>query len=423
VRTKRILICAPTMPEFDRESGSRRIYHLITLFREAGWSVTLYAENMSSPERYARILGQQGVMVFGGIHSRWIPDDAYLPNPKRLLVDGRFDVVLVAFWHLAESLLPLIRTCAPRARLIVDSVDLHFLRQARKNFSGGRDGQPPKALELDYASEMVRELNVYAAAEMVLTVSQKEADLINDFLADPAKAHALPDMEELPRSPVPFQDRRGILFIGNYRHPPNVEAVQYLFDEIVPRLDSRLLEIHPLYVVGNAMTEDIAELGGAVAGARMVGWVPSVLPYFNQVRISIVPLTYGAGTKRKIIETLSIGTPCVSTSIGVEGLDVRHGEHALVADDPETFAASIERLLEDEELWHHLASHGRDHVVGPHGSEVVRRCLDGVIESVLEKTPPGAGRPVPVPLTARMRRAKLGLKHLIRTVLVWARRE
>ncbi len=420
---KRALVCSPVMPAFDRESGSRRIFHLIVLLQEAGWSVTFFAENMTGGERYAHILRQRGVMVYGGRHSRGISAE-YLPNPKVLFENGHFDLVLVAFWYVAERLLPMVRSCAPHTRFIVDSIDLHFLRHARKAFS--RDHTLPKALELDYASEMIRELNVYAAVDGVFTVSQKEADLINDFVSDPNKAYAVPDMEELARSPLAFEARKGILFVGNFRHLPNVRAIKYLFGQIVPRIDPRLLQRHPLYVVGNALDEDIHQLGKGIPDVKMVGWVPSILPYFNKACVSIVPLTYGAGTKRKVIETLSVGTPCVSTSIGIEGLALRHGQEILVADDPEAFAAAIETLLDDELLWHRLAEQGRAHIVATHGSEVVRSRLHEALESVMAKKP-GPRDPsmslrwLSNEMAGHMHRAKLGIKHWLRTVRIRAR--
>jgi len=408
------------MPEFDRESGSRRIYHLITLLRDAGWSVSFFAENMTDGERYARLLRRQGVIVYGGIHSRWVSDE-YLPNPKVLIETGHFDLIIVAFWYLAESLLPLIRSSAPHTRVIVDSIDLHFLRRARKAFSRNDPAQPPNMLDLDYASEMIRELNTYARADGVFTVSQKEADLINDFVAAPDRAYAVPDMEELALSPIPFEERKGILFVGNFRHLPNVQAVKYLFGQIVPRLDPRVLQRHPLYVVGNALDEDIHKLGEGIPDVKMVGWVPSILPYFNKARVSIVPLTYGAGTKRKVIETLSVGTPCVSTSIGIEGLALRHGDQIMVADDPEAFATAIETLLDDELLWHRLARQGRAHIVTTHGAEVVRSRLAEAIKNVMAKIPgeevPSTSSPwLSDELAGHIHRAKLGVKQLLRAV-------
>ena len=378
---KRVLICAPLIPEFDRESGSRRIFHLVELFLELGWSVTFFAENMTGAERYARVLRQRGAMVYGGVHSHLISDE-YLPNPIPLLEFGRFDLAVVAFWSLAEELLPLFRSYTPDTRVLIDSVDLHFLRLSRKIFTQDDVTATPNALDNDYASNLTRELNIYAAADGVLTVSQKEADLINDFLATPHHAHAVPDMEELPASPIPFADREGILFVGNFRHPPNVDAVAYLFEEILPRIDSLLLQRHPLLVVGNAMDDAIHALGKDQPHVKMVGWVPSLLPYLNKVGVSITPLRYGAGTKRKVIETLSVGTPCISTHVGAEGLNLKHGQHIWIADDPDGFAAGISRVLSDESLWTRLAKKGRAHILRSHGGKTTRNSLEKALFTI-----------------------------------------
>ena len=425
MRTRRVLVCAPLMPEFDRESGSRRIFHLIELLQASGWSVTFYAENMTEGQRYAHLLQQRGVMVYGGVHSQGIAADAYLPNPRTLLELERFDLAIVAFWYFAEALLPLLRTYTPRTRVLVDSVDLHFLRESRSIFHRKDPASPPPLLGPQFASELVRELNLYASVDGVLTVSQKEADLIDDLLATPHHAHAVPDMEALPPSPVPFKDRNGLLFVGNFRHPPNRQAVRYLFEQIVPLLNPNILEQHPLSVVGNGLTPDVYALGAGVPHVKMIGWVPSIRPYFNQACLSLVPLRYGAGTKRKVIETLQVGTPCIATPIGIEGLGLRHGEHVLVAEDAEAFAASIEALSADEPLWHRLAEQGRAHIMATHSREAVRRALTEALDGVMDKTPRGAQTPTTLAwlsneLAERMQRAKVGVKHVLQTMRIRA---
>ena len=82
--------------------------------------------------------------------------------------------------------------------------------------------------------------------------------------------------------------------------------------------------------------------------------MPSLVPYLQRARISLVPLLHGAGTKRKVLQALAAGTPTVTTSVGAEGLEIRDGKHALIADDPAAFAAAVERLLHDPELWARL---------------------------------------------------------------------
>ena len=116
---------------------------------------------------------------------------------------------------------------------------------------------------------------------------------------------------------------------------------------------------------------------------RLVGWVPSLIPYLDQVRVALVPLRYGAGTKRKLLQSLMLGTPSVSSTVGIEGMGLQDGEHVLVADAPQQFAAGIARLLEDQALWQRLASSGRLHVMATHSRDVARRAFAEVVEAAL----------------------------------------
>ncbi len=373
ITSKRALVCAPRLPEFDREAGSRRLSDLIAFLKEDGWSVSFVAEQADGGERYVRDLEQRGVATYVG----------FTPQTERLIESSEFAVALLTFWNVAEKLIPVLRRLSPATRVIVDSVDLHFVRNARRVFHRMAVSPTPGGLDAGYGSDMVRELNSYAAADAVLTVSDKESVLVNELSADSNLAQTVPQAEDLPLSPILREQRWGILFLGNFRHAPNIGGVEYLCDEIVPRLAPELLEQHPLYVVGNAPTDAVRRCVQAVEHARFVGWVPSVLPYLNNARITVVPLRYGAGTKRKLLESLMVGTPCVSTSAGIEGLDLTHGEHVLIADDPERFASAIERLLTDSGLWQHLAARGREHIMATHSRERARARLREVLASVL----------------------------------------
>jgi hypothetical protein len=125
----------------------------------------------------------------------------------------------------------------------------------------------------------------------------------------------------------------------------------------------------------------------------MIGWVPDVLPYLQRARVSLVPLQFGAGTKRKMIQTLIAGTPCVSTTIGIEGLALRDGEHLLVADDADAFTAAIERLLTDDDLWQRLARDGRKPVEPIHGRAAVADRFATALSDVLDRPVKGAVLP------------------------------
>jgi glycosyltransferase involved in cell wall biosynthesis len=371
---KRALVCAPLLPEFDRESGSRRVYHLIEFLREAGCAVSFIAENpLDGDERYVRLLQQRQVAVYRG----------FGPQTTELFRVGRFDLAIFAFWHLAEAQMDTLRRVSPETRILVDAIDLHWLREARQRFLEGSNGSLKK-LDARFASKMVRELNTYAVADGVLTVSEKEAQTINDMLGDRACAHTVPDYENGTSAGAPFEKRRGVLFVGNFRHDPNLDAVVFLCEEILPKLDPELLAEHPIYIVGNEPTEDVIKYARSSEHVHVLGWVPSLLPYLQNSRVSVVPVRYGAGTKRKLLQAMTAGTPVVSTSMGVEGLSLKHGRHLLIADDATRFARDVERLLRDAKTWERLARQGTEQVIKLHGQDTVRTRFIKALETVLE---------------------------------------
>ena len=358
---RRALVCA-LIPQFDRDTGSRRVLDLITFLQEAGWLVTFVADHSKYDPRYARVLQQRGVAVYTG-SKIWI---------EQLVGQAHFDLAVFGLWHIAEPYVSVIRRVSPATRIIVDSIDLHFLRNARRIFSEGGERGTAGTLDAAYASEMIRELNTYASADGVLAVSQKEADAINDLTGEAGLACALRLCEDLPASTVPWAERRGIFFVGHFPHLPNVGAVEFLCTRVLPRLDRAILDEHPVYIVGDGINEQVRSYGRGLPQVRMVGWVPSVLPYLQRARVSVIPLLFGAGTKGKLIQALMVGTPSVSTTVGIEGLDLHDGEHVLVADDPAAFASAVARLLADEELWQRLACQGQDYIKTLHGRDVVR---------------------------------------------------
>lgn len=372
---KRALVCSYHVAQADRDSGSRRIFDFLRFLVEAGWAVTYYAADGIGNHQDAQRLRQRGVPVYDGT----------MVDFANLVKACDFDLALVAFWGNGDRCLPILREISPRTHVIVDSVDVHFVREVRQTFQQGSISE--SFLQDKHADRFVRELNTYAAADAVLTVSEKEANLINDLIGDSQLAHVAPDGEDLEPSHVPFSQRRGILFVGSFEHQPNVCAVEYLCKDVLPLVDPSILAEQPVYIVGNALTDRVRDFAKDLPDVRMIGWVPFVEPYFASARITVVPLLYGAGTKRKLIQALLVGTPSVSTTIGVEGLNLHGEEHVLIADDPEAFATAMTRLLTDETLWTKLAVNGREHLGASYHVEGARCRFWDVVNKTLANPP------------------------------------
>src|SRR5262249_55383064 len=156
-------------------------------------------------------------------------------------------------------------------------------------------------------------------------------------------------------------------FVGSFEHPPNRDAVAWLCREIVPRMPDDVAREHPVLIVGNGLDDDMRALAPASSPVRMVGWVPAVEPWFAAARMSVLPLLSGAGTKRKLIQSLMWGTPAVTTSVGAEGFDLVPGRHMLLADDPDAFASAVTTLSRDDALWTRMARSGRTAIAKAHG--------------------------------------------------------
>ena len=344
--------------------------------RKNGWDVTFVAATGIHDEADARRLRRLGITVY----------NAEVLDVGSLAATARFDIALFAFWQIAEYMAPLFRANSPNTRIVVDSVDVQFLRDARRAFRLGPSGGPVALLGGDYGDEIVGELNVYAAADCVLTVSQAEAELIGSLANDRTLTHCVPDSEQPAATSVGFEARSGMLFVGSFQHPPNADAVRYACEEILPLMPEELRRQHPLYVVGDSLGESVRGYADGLDNVRLVGWVPTLTPYYERARVVLVPLRYGAGTKRKVIQALMAQVPMVASSIGAEGLHLEHERDFLLADDAATFAAATERLLQDSILWERLARATAD-VTERHSEESVADALFTALDAALAREP------------------------------------
>jgi GT2 family glycosyltransferase len=376
------LVVSSGPPEFDRDSGSRRIYDLIQLLRADGWMVVFVASQRLGPPRYRHALEQSGVLVINGTKA----------SLTEVLQLAAFDVALFPFWSVAEGYLPVVRRHSPATRVIVDSVDLNFVRNSRRIFHEAAESGRIGVLDRNYGAEFLRELNTYAAADAVLTASAREAEWVNELIGGRSVATCVPDAESSPVSMRPLKERSGMLFVGSFRHQPNVGALRFLLDEVVPRLDASVLEAHPIRIVGEGLEEVLRQRARATPGVRVVGWVPSLAPYLERARLAIVPVRYGAGTKRKLLQALMSGTPAVSTRVGAEGFNLTPDEDVLIADDADGFAKAITRLTQDEGLWRRLAGNARRRVESIHGRDAVARRLATCLTDTLAAGPRALGQ-------------------------------
>lgn len=259
-----------------------------------------------------------------------------------------FDVVHFDHLHTAQ-LAPLVRKLQPQARVVLDehNVEAQIVERMAPL------ARPHLRLPLKWQAKRLRKMesSIVRAVDAVLACSHLDATQFDGMGARLVKV--VPNgttFEPAPLSNPP--PRRDVVYVGSFDWWPNIDAALVLAREIWPRCAGKLGEGR-LMIVGRNPPPAVR----ALTGDRVVvtGGVPSVAPYLHGARIAAVPLRAGSGTRLKIIEAWAYGVPVVSTRLGAEGLPVRDGHNALLADSPAEFAEALARVAADPELAERLS--------------------------------------------------------------------
>jgi O-antigen biosynthesis protein len=360
----RLLVIDATVPTPDQDSGSLRLVNIMRVAQDLGWKVTFLPDNRQQLPGYTEALQDLGVEA---LYAPWVDD------PVAFLAErGRdFDAVLVCRHYVAAHWLPLLRRYAPEARILFDTVDLHYLREQRLAELEGDAAQHRQAL-----ATRRQEQEVMRQSDITLVVSPVEKDLLAQELPGVAVA-VLSNVHEIRGCRQSFDQRADLVFVGGYQHPPNVDAAAWMVREILPLIRAELPQV-VLHLVGSRAPPAVAALG-EVEGVRFHGFVEDLDPLMDGCRIAVAPLRYGAGVKGKINLSLAHGQPVVATNVAVEGMDMEDGREVLVADDPDAFAEAVVRLYRDDALWQRLSAAGLANVERHFSFEAARAALKAVL--------------------------------------------
>jgi glycosyltransferase involved in cell wall biosynthesis len=208
------------------------------------------------------------------------------------------------------------------------------------------------------------ELRTIARARHVVTMSPEDAARLRRFVPG-VRTSVSPvgvDTATIRPPDAPAEPTADVFFLGNFHHPPNVDAVRWLATGIVPALGRSVT----VDVAGREMPDDLARFLEA-HGLRVVGPLDDFRPHVAAARVVVAPVRFGTGMRGKVLEALAMARPLVTTSLGAEGLGATPGEHLVVADDTAAFAAAIRALLDDP---------GRAARIGAAGRSLVERRFD-----------------------------------------------
>jgi GT2 family glycosyltransferase/glycosyltransferase involved in cell wall biosynthesis len=359
----RALVIDHQIPMPDQDSGSHRMFEILMILSDLGLGVTFVPNNGITIHRYRESLLALGIEVLGGPGDL----DAYLAE-----VGSDLQVVVLSRPTVAWANYPMIRSLVPQTTVVYDTVDLHYLReQGRAELEGAAAQQ-----SADFHYDM--EVTLAKLCDETWTVSASEKAALIAEVSD-LRVKVVPTVHR-DEAPGPgFEQREGILFMGNYAHLANRDAARWLVQEILPLVRAELPDVQ-VHLVGSNITEEISALGGD--GVIVHGWVPAVDDIYRRVRLTVAPLRFGAGQKGKVGESLAFGVPVVTTPIGAQGFVMEDGRDALIGESAADLAAALVKAYGDEGLWSELSTNGRQRISDDFSPASVRASLSRILSEL-----------------------------------------
>ncbi len=367
---KTILVIDHYVPRYDKDAGSRTTFHYLNFFAEMGFNVKFIGDNFFCHEPYTSQLQQIGVEVLYGNwyknHYRdWIKANA-----------STIDYVYLNRPNIAVKYLDFLKKHT-KAKVLYYGHDLHYLRELREyEVTGNR-----KVLK---SSERWRKLEfeIIRNSDVVYYPSQVEVSEIKQHFPL-GKIKTIPAYifsGEEPKKNRPLELRRDLLFVGGFQHRPNIDAVLWFLKDIFPYVLREIPGLK-LYIIGanppeavRMLESESVHLTGAVSEEELQ-------TYYQNCRLAVIPLRYGAGIKGKLIEAMYYQIPVITTSIGAEGLKETANQLFICAQE-DAFAQHLIQAYDNYELLNRMVNNSRQYVQRHFSKEnVIKAIRDDVFES------------------------------------------
>ena len=362
---KTILVIDIYAPCYDKESGARRIWQLLKLFKQLDYHVIFVPDNGAKQQPYVEQLQDIGVEV---VYTEAGYGTAIEKQLKQLL--PLVDIAWVCRPQLYEKYADTIRQ--HDIKLIYDTVDLHYLRLKRESELANDNNIDTMRQWIKMQSQ---ELKAAHEADLTITITETERKILQQQQV--SNLAVVPNIHSVYQGEKPsFNKRSRLLFIGSYNHPPNVDAVRWLVREIMPMVWQQIPELN-ITLLGSNVTPEIIALESD-SRVKVTGYIADVTPYFLSHRVFVAPLRYGAGMKGKIGQSLEYGLPIVSTDIGIEGMNLIDEENVLQANGKTEFARQIIRLYQNEALWNKLTTSSTNAILD-FSVESIRKKLEQIL--------------------------------------------
>ncbi|MDG6772819.1 glycosyltransferase [Thiomicrorhabdus sp. ZW0627] len=365
---RKLLIIGYVWPEPKSSAAGTRMMQLIELFQRHDWQITFASPAALGEHREdLNTLGidEQPIELnsasFDVFVSQLQPDTVVF---DRFMMEEQFG------WRVEKH--------CPNALRILNTEDLHSLREARQqrlknllkkeneDLSPLWDNTAETLFDIMADNDLTqREVASIFRSDLTLMISEFETRLLQQaFQVSPSLLFTLPflyDSDRLPEMPDDTQ-RQHFVFIGNFRHAPNWDAVLWLKTAIWPKIRQALPQAE-LHVYGAYPAKKVTDLNNPKQGFLVKGWAEDALLVLSQARVCLAPLRFGAGIKGKLAEAMLCGTPSITTPIGAEAMLPQDASRSdwpgLIATDEDAIAEAAIELYQNQTLWQKAQSKGK----------------------------------------------------------------
>ena len=341
MNVKKLLIIGLLWPEPTSSAAGTRMVQLIQLFLEKGYHVTFASAAAKSEFSFnLESIGVKEETI--KLNDQRFNQFIKILSPQIVMFD-RFVMEEQYGWRIHQE--------CPEALTILDTEDLHFLRQARQKAT--KDGLVLNDGDL-FNDTAKREIASILRCDLSLIISEEEINILQtQFKIDPSLIYYLPFLEEEITTKthwLSFEERADFVFIGNFLHEPNWHTVQFLKTKIWPLLSKKLPQAK-LNIYGAYPSQKVFQLHNPKENFNIIGRAGNAEETIAKHRVLIAPIQFGAGVKGKFIDAMHVGTPSVTTSIGAEAMKGNLEWNGYVEDDLELFVSKAVELYQDKNKW------------------------------------------------------------------------
>ena len=370
---KNLVIIGKVFPEPNSTAAGSRMLQLIDLFLTQNYQITFLSTASISENSFdlnSKSIQFQNIVL----NDNSFDDLIQKLNPEIVIFD-RFTTEEQFGWRVSDNVSNAIK--------ILDTEDLHFLRNAREIAFK----QNKKLEHSDLINDVFkREIASILRCDLSLIISEFEMNLLKtEFNINANILHYLPMFAECKKSEIPFSERKNFVSIGNFLHEPNWQTVLQL-KKVWKNIKKQLPEAE-IHIYGAYATEKVFQLHNQKEGFIVKGRAKSVETVFNNAKVLLAPIPFGAGIKGKLLESMQFGLPNVTSTVGAEAMHENFDWNGFITDNETEFVEKAVLLYQDENIWKKSQENGFQIVEKLFKKEIFERNFTVKIDWISEHLP------------------------------------